>query len=149
MRIGGQNELLALALSALAMVVSGCSFSDTAPSTTQDFFKAFSEGDGKKACSLIGPEGARVQVLGAMAQGPRQRAAAEAGSCDQFARALNSRRRELFATVIADPAPSSGGKTVTARFELDPKQPVVPYSVRLNKLDDAWKIVSINSGGPP
>jgi len=148
-RIGGRNGLLGLALGALAIAASGCSFSSTAASTTQDFFKALGEGDGKKACSLIGPEGARVQVLGAMAQGPRQRAAAEQGSCDQFARALNSRRRELFATVIADPAPSSGGKTVTARFELDPMKPVVPYSVRLNKLNDAWKLVSINSGGPP
>ena len=131
-----------------AAAVAGCSFSDTAPSTTQDFFKAFGDGDGQKACSLIGP-GARVQVLGAMAQGPRQRAAAEQGSCADFARALNSRRRQLLATVIADPAPSSGGKTVTARFELDPKRPVVPYSVRLNKFNDAWKLVSINSGGPP
>jgi hypothetical protein len=148
-RIGGRHGHLGLVLSALAIVAPGCSFSDTARSTTQDFFKALSEGDGNKACSLIGPEGARVQVLGAMAQGPRQRAAAEEGSCSEFARALSSRRRELFATVIADPAPSSGGKTVTARFELDPKQPVVPYSVRLNKLNDAWKLVSINSGGPP
>jgi hypothetical protein len=139
-RIGGRHGHLGLVLSALAIVAPGCSFSDTARSTTQDFFKALSEGDGNKACSLIGPEGA---------QGPRQRAAAEEGSCSEFARALSSRRRELFATVIADPAPSSGGKTVTARFELDPKQPVVPYSVRLNKLNDAWKLVSINSGGPP
>ena len=148
MRIRGLHRLIVAGLIAAA-ALGGCSFSDTAPSTTQDFFTALSEGDGQKACSLIGPEGARVQVLGAMAQGPEQRAAADQGSCVEFARALNSRRRELFATVIADPAPSSGGKTVTARFELDPKRPVVPYSVRLNKLNDAWKLVSINSGGPP
>jgi hypothetical protein len=146
--IGRCHRLFGAGLIAAA-ALAGCSFSDSARSTTQDFFKAFSEGDGQKACSLIGPGGARVQVLGAMAQGPRQRAAAEQGDCRAFARALNSRRRELFATVIADPAPSSGGKTVTARFELDPKQPVVPYSVRLNKRNDAWKVVSINSGGPP
>jgi hypothetical protein len=133
----------------IAAALAGCSFSDSARSTTQDFFTALSEGDGAKACSLIGPGGARVQVLGAMAEGPGQRAAAEQGNCRAFARALSGKRRELFATVIADPAPSSGGKTVTARFELDPKRPVVPYSVRLNEVNDGWKLISINSGGPP
>jgi hypothetical protein len=146
---GVRQGLSGLGVIAVAATVAGCSFSSTAASTTQDFFKALSDRDGAKACSLIGPEAARVQALGAMAHGPRQRAAAEQGSCVEFARALTPKRRDLFATVIADPAPSSGGKTVNARFELDPKQPVVPYSVRLNKLNDEWKIVSINSGGPP
>jgi hypothetical protein len=147
--IRGRHGLISLVI-ATAAALAGCSipFSPSARSTTQDFFKAFSDGNGPEACAKV-DRGARAQVLGAMAQGPEQRAAAGRGDCQAFARALSSKRRELFGTVIADPAPGSGGKTVNARFELDPKKPVLPYSVRLHKNSDDWKIVSINSGGPP
>ena len=148
MRIRRTQGLKRLGPVAVAMVLAGCSITgSSARSTTQDFFSAFSDGDGAKACSLVAPD-SRVQVLRAIAETPGQRAAAQQGSCRDFARGLGPQRRKLFGTVIADPAPGSGGETVTARFELDPKKPVVPYSVRLHKNGD-WKIVSINSGGPP
>src|SRR4051812_10352010 len=113
MRIRGTRGLARLGPVAVAAALAGCSITgSSARSTTQDFFKAFSDGDGAKACSLIAPD-ARVQVLSAMAETPRQRAAAEQGSCRDFARGLRSQRRDLFGTVIVDPAPGSGGETVT------------------------------------
>ena len=51
--------------------------------------------------------------------------------------------------MVADPAPGSGGKNVTARFETEDGAPVAPYFVRLNKVNDDWRLVSINAGGPP
>ena len=138
------------ALAAVVLAAAGCGIgSSSARSTTASFFQAFGEGNGREACSLIAPGGARRQVLDALAQSEAQKAAARRGSCDELARALPPKRKTLFGTVVVDPAPSSGGQTVTARFEKESGSPTVPYSVRLNERGGDWKLVSINSGGAP
>ena len=134
---------------AATLAVAGCGlWASSAKSTTASFFQALGDGNSGEACPLIGP-GAKRQVLTAMAVGREQKAAAASGDCSGFVKALSSRRRKLFGTVIADPAPGSGGKNVTARFETENKSPVTPYFVRLNKINDDWRLVSINSGGAP
>jgi hypothetical protein len=145
--MGTRQAITAAALAAAALG-AGCGFGSSAKSTTASFFQALSEGKGRDACSYVAPS-ARAQVLGAMAQGQAQKAAASEGSCDGFARELSSKRKTLFGTVVADPAPSSGGKTVNARFQKEDGSPTVPYSVRLNDRGGDWRVVSVNSGGAP
>ncbi len=134
---------------AVTLTVAGCGlWATSAKSTTESFYKALGDGNSGEACKLIGP-GANRQVLGPMAVGGDQKAAAARGDCSGFVKALSSKRRTLFGTVIADPSPGSGGKNLTARFVTEDKNPVIPYWVRLNKVKDDWRIVSINSGGAP
>jgi len=143
------GRVRAVAGVAATLAMAGCGlWATSAKSTTESFFSALSDKNSGEACPLIG-SGAQRQVLGAIAVGSEEKSAAARGDCPEFVRALSSKRRTLLGTVIADPAPGSGGKNLTARFETEDRNPVAPYFVRLNKVKDDWRIVSINDGGPP
>ena len=148
--MGRRQAKAGAALIAAALAAAGCGIgSSTAKDTTASFFQALGDGNAREACAKLAPGRARMQILSALAHGASQKAAARSGDCDQFVRGLSSKRKTLFGTVIVDPAPSSGGETFTARFEDESGSPTAPYSVRLHKGGDEWKLVSINSGGAP
>jgi hypothetical protein len=132
----------ATALCIAALAAAGCgSDAGTSDGATATFFTALGEGNGKEACALISSARSQSLVLDPVAKGK--------GSCEERVKKIPKQRRETFATVIAEPVPGTGGKTVTARFEDKSGSPTVPYSVSMVKSGEDWQLLAVNAGGAP
>ncbi len=134
--------MTAAAVCIAALVAAGCGSDAGSPdAATATFFTALSEGNAKKACSLISSAREESLVLDPVVKGT--------GSCEERVKKLSKTRKETFATVIAEPVPGTGGKTVTARFEDKSGSPTRPYSVSMVKSGEDWQLLAVNAGGAP